>query len=84
MQIMDSSTELELSSCSDGTDSDYGTTSFLDNRVSNHSLNMSLWLADTVFETCLIIAQFFFLYRLLSEANEKRFEQALITQSPRK
>ena len=32
MQIMDSSTELEVSSCSDGTDSDYGTASFLDNR----------------------------------------------------
>ena len=32
MLIMDSSTELELSSYSDGTDSDYGTASFLDNR----------------------------------------------------
>ena len=30
----------------------------------------------------IILAQFFFLYRLLSEANEKRFEQVLITQSP--
>ena len=32
----------------------------------------------------IVLAQFFFLYRLLSEANEKRFEQALYKQAKKK